>query len=133
MSKNDPNTEATTTMMTTLAQATPAPFELEHDADLQARVVRRALKTSFEGRVTYRQGDYIEGAAVARNLGRGDIALKLNRYVAPGALMDLELDCLTFRGLPVCMQAEVESCEHDESGRAFVAFVHVHRRALAVH
>ena len=118
--------------MTATMTAQPTAFmDLEEDSELQARVVIRALKTPFQGRVTYRQGDYIEGVALARNLGHGDIALKLNRYVAPGAPMDLELDCLTYRGLPVCMRAEVESCEQDESGKSFVAFVHVSRSAHA--
>ena len=105
--------------------------DLEDDAELQARLVTRALKTPFQGRVTYRQGDYIEGAALARNLGRGDIALKLNRYVAPGAPIDLEIECLTYRGLPIRMRAEVEACEQDETGKAFVAFAHVSRSAIA--
>lgn len=104
--------------------------DLEEDAELHARIVIRALKTPFQGRVTYRQGDYIEGVALARNLGHGDIALKLNRYVAPGAPLELELDCLRFRGLPIAMNAEVETCEQDEGGKGFVAFAHVSRNAM---
>ena len=106
-------------------------IDLEDDAELQARVIKRALRTSFQGRVTYRQGDYISGSALARNLGHGDIALKLNRYIAPGAPIELELDCLTYRGLPIRMRADVESCEQDGSGNVFVAFAHVKRGASA--
>jgi hypothetical protein len=118
-------------MTSTLTTAPAAFADLEDDNELKARVVIRALKTPFEGRITYRQGDYIEGAALARNLGHGDIALKLNRYIAPGAPIELELDCLTYRGLPVCMCAEVESCEQDKESNAYIAFLHVSRSAYA--
>jgi hypothetical protein len=118
-------------MAISISEHEAAFIDLEDDAELQARLVFRALKTPFQGRVTYRQGDYIEGAALARNLGRGDIALKLNRYVAPGAPIELELDCLTYRGLPIRMRAEVEACEQDETGKSFVAFAHVSRSAIA--
>ncbi len=117
-------------MDTTLTTGNVAFVELEDDAELQARLLKRALRTSFQGRVTYRQGDYIEGVALARNLGHGDIALKLNRYIAPGAPIDLDLDCLTYRGLPIQMRAEVESCEQGEDDKSFVAFVHVSRNAV---
>ena len=118
-------------MTTALVKGNAAFADLQDDTELQARVVIHALKTSFEGRITYRQGDCIEGAALARNLGRGDIALKLNRYIAPGAAIDLELECLTYRGLPIQMRAVVESCERDENGKAFVAFAHVSRSAFS--
>lgn len=118
--------------MTSTTTGFAAFTELEGDSELQARMVIRALKTPFQGRVSYRQGEYIEGIALARNLGHGDIALKLNRYIAPGAPVDLELDCLTYRGLPVGMRAEVESCEQDETGKSYVAFLHVSRNARSL-
>ena len=119
-------------MTGTMALGAPAFADLEGDSALNASVVSRALKTPFQGRARYRQGDYVEGVALARNLGHGDIALKLSRYVAPGAPVDLELECLTYRGLPIAMRGEVETCEQDDGGRGFVAFVHVSRSALAM-
>jgi hypothetical protein len=117
-------------MTSTLISEPPALADLEDDAELEARIVMKALKTGFQGRVTYRQGDYIEGVALARNVGHGDIALKLSRYVAPGAPLQLELDCLMYRGLPIRMNAEVESCAPDKDGKSFIAFVHVSRHAV---
>ncbi len=80
---------------------------LDDDRELQVRLVRKALKARFQGKVTYWQGDYIHGVAAAKNLGHGDIALRLSRGLAPGDSIQLELDCLTYRGLPIAMAGEV--------------------------
>lgn len=105
---------------------------LDEDRELQTRLVRKALKAKFQGRVTYWQGDYIQGVAMAKNLGSGDVGLKLNRCLAPGDAIRLDLDCLTYRGLPIVMEGEVIECDasRDESG--FAAVVHIRRRASAV-
>jgi hypothetical protein len=114
-------------MSDTLSAQPVALLDLEDDVELQARLVGRALKTPFQGRVTYRQGDYIEGSAVARNLGHGDVALKLSRYIGPGEPVELELGCLTYRGLPVAMRGHAESCDQEKDGKSFVAIVHISR------
>lgn len=100
---------------------------LDEDMELQARLVRKALKTRFQGNVTYWQGDYIHGVASAKNLGCGDIVLRLNRGLAPGDAIRLELDCLTYRGLPIAMEGEVIECNPSNDGHGFLALVHVHR------
>ena len=104
---------------------------LDEDLELQARLVRKTLKTRFQGKVTYWQGNYIHGVATAKNLGHGDIALRLNRGLAPGDAIHLELDCLTYRGLPIAMEGEVIECGPSNDGHGFVALVHVHRRRRA--
>lgn len=113
-----------------MAQAMERPValaDLEDDPELQARIVRKALKTDFEGRVTYRQGDYIEGSALVRNLGGGEVALLLNRFIAPEETITLELECLTYRGLPIQMTGRVESCALSKDRRGFVAIVRARR------
>ena len=109
------------------SQTTQTLDALDDDWELQARLVRKALKTRFEGRLTYRQGDYIEGVARAKNLGDGDIALRVGRYVGPGDSIQLELDCLTYRGLPISMTGNVVKCTASKDGEGFNALVHVHR------
>ena len=104
---------------------------LDEDMELQARLVRKALKTRFQGKVTYWQGDYIHGVASSKNLGYGDIALQLNRGLAPGDAIHLELDCLTYRGLPIAMEGEVIECGPSKGGQGFAALVHVHRGGRA--
>lgn len=104
---------------------------LDDDRELQAWLVRRALKTRFEGRVTYSQGDYIQGLASAKNLGHGDIALRLNRGLAPGDAIRIELECLSYRGLPISLDGEVVECGPSRDGKGFAALVHVHRRRHA--
>ncbi len=103
--------------------------DLDDDPELQARIARKALKTGFEGWVTYRQGDYIEGSARAKNLGGGDIALLLKRFISPDETVALQLDCLTYRGLPIQMTARVESCALSKDHRGFIAIVRAHRGA----
>lgn len=97
--------------------------DLEDDPELQARIVRKALKTDFQGRVSYRQGDYIEGTALARNLGGGDVALLLNRFIAPDETITVQLECLTYRGLPIQMNGRVTSCALSKDRRGFLAIV----------
>ena len=100
---------------------------LDDDLELQARLVRKTLKTPFEGSATYWQGDYIEGTALARNLGHGDVLLRLNRCLAPGDPIRLELLCLPYRGLPIQMDGQVIECTPAPDTPGFVAVVHVHR------
>ena len=114
-------------MVTDMEYETQSLEFLDEDLELQARLVRKALKTRFQGQVTYWQGDYIHGVSVAKNLGHGDIALRLNRGLAPGDAIHLELDCLTYRGLPIAMDGEVTECGPSNDGPGFVALVHVHR------
>ncbi len=104
---------------------------LADDPELQARLVRKALKARFQGRVTYWQGDYIHGIAAAKNLGYGDVALRLNRGLAPGDAIQLELDCLTYRGLPIAMEGEVIESAPSDDGKGFTALVHIHRNGRA--
>lgn len=116
--------------MNMMAQAMEQPMvlaDLEDDPELRERIVRKALKTDFEGRVSYRQGDYIEGTALARNLGGGEVALLLSRFIAPEETVALQLDCLTYRGLPIQMTARVESCALAKDRRGFVAIVRARR------
>jgi len=114
-------------MVTDVEYATQSLEFLDEDFELQARLVRKALKTRFQGQVTYWQGEYIHGVCAAKNLGHGDIALRLNRGLASGDAIHLELDCLTYRGLPIAMEGEVTECGPASDGRGFVALVHVHR------
>jgi len=100
---------------------------LDDDRELQARLVRKTLKTRFQGQISYRQGDYIEGIAQAKNLGNGDIALFTHRYLGAGDAIALELDCLTYRGLPITMSGTVIKCAASKDGSGFNALVHVHR------
>ena len=102
---------------------------LDDDRELKARLVRKALKTKFQGKVTYWQGDYIQGLAMAKNLGYGDVGLKLSRCLAPGDTIRLDLECLTYRGLPIVMEGEVVECESSPDGSGFAAVVHIRRRA----
>ena len=104
---------------------------LDDDRELQARLVRKALKAKFQGRVTYWQGDYIQGVALATNLGYGDIGLRLHRCLAPGDTIRLDLDCLTYRGLPISMEGAVVECVEPPDGEGFAAIVHVHRKTSA--
>jgi hypothetical protein len=119
-------------MLAQMVEATAALPDLEDDLELQARIARKALKTDFEGWVTYRQGDYIEGAARAKNIGGGEIALLLNRFIAPEETISLELDCLTYRGLPIRLTGLVESCALAKDRRGFVAVVRAYRGAAKV-
>jgi hypothetical protein len=114
-------------MMAQTIEQPAALADLEDDPELQARIARKALKTDFEGRVTYRQGDYIEGTALARNIGGGEIALLLNRFIAPEETIALQLECLTYRGLPIQIAARVESCTLSKDRRGFIAVVHARR------
>lgn len=116
-----------------MAQAMERPavlVDLEDDPELQARIVRKALKTDFEGRVSYRQGDYIEGTALARNIGGGEVALMLSRFIAPEEIISLQLDCLTYHGLPIQMTAMVESCALSKDRRGFIAIVRARRNEV---
>lgn len=118
-------------MVTDMEYRTQRPEVLDDDYELQARLVRKALKARFQGKVTYWQGDYIHGVAAAKNLGHSDIALRLNRGLAPGDSIQLELDCLTYRGLPIAMEGEVVECAPSDDGKGFTALVHIHRGARA--
>lgn len=114
-------------MMAQTMERPVALVDLEDDPELQERIVRKALKTDFEGRVSYRQGDYIEGTALARNIGGGEIALLLNRFIAPDETVTIQLECLTYRGLPIQMTARVESCALSKDRRGFIAIVRARR------
>ena len=117
-------------MVAQMMESTAALLDIEDDPQIQARIVRRALKTPFEGRVSYRQGDYIEGTARARNLGGGDVVLLLSRFIAPEETVAIQLDCLTYHGLPIQMTARVESCNLAKDRSGFIAIVSV-RRSVA--
>ena len=110
-------------MVAQMMETPAALLDIEDDPEMQARIVRKALKTHFEGWVSYRQGDYIEGSARAKNLGGGDLMLTLNRFVAPEETIAIQLDCLTYRGLPIQMNARVESCQLSKDRRSFIAIV----------
>jgi hypothetical protein len=114
-------------MVAQMMDQTAALLDIEDDPEIQARIVRKALKTPFEGWVTYRQGDYIEGSARAKNLGGGDVVLMLNRFIAPDETVSIQLDCLNYRGLPIQMTASVESCRLSKDRRGFMAIVRAHR------
>jgi len=105
---------------------------LDDDRELQARLVRKALKSKFKGKVTYWQGDYIQGVAMAKNIGYGDVGLKLSRCLAPEHTIRLDLDCLTYRGLPIVMEGDVVECDALPDGSGFAAVVHIHRGSGAV-
>jgi len=114
-----------------MEQSTTLP-DLEDDPELQARIARKALKSEFEGWVTYRQGDYIEGSARAKNIGGGEIALLLSRFIAPEETISIQLDCLTYRGLPIQLSGLVESCALSKDHRGFVAIVRAYRGVARV-
>jgi len=114
-------------MLAQLNDAPAALLDLDEDPELQARIARKALKTDFEGWATYRQGDYIEGSARVKNIGGGEIALLLNRFIAPDETIALQLDCLTYRGLPIQLNGLVESCSLAKDRRGFVAIVRAYR------
>lgn len=114
-------------MVTDMAYRAQSLEALDDDHELQARLVRKALKARFQGKVTYWQGDYIHGVAAAENLGHGDVALRLNRGLAPGDAIQLELNCLIYRGLPIAMEGEVVESTPPGDGKGFTALVHIHR------
>lgn len=93
--------------------------------ELQARLVKKAAKTRFAGRATYWLGESIYGVAEAENLGHGDVRLKLDRFLAPGEEVQLQLDCLTYRGAPVHLNTEVISCRRSYSERCFIVLLQI--------
>ena len=114
-------------MLAQMTEQTTTLPDLEDDPELQARIARKALKTDFEGWVTYRQGDYIEGSAHAKNIGGGEVVLLLSRFIAPDETIAIQLDCLTYRGLPIQLTGLVESCAFSKDHRGFIAIVRAYR------
>lgn len=93
--------------------------------ELQAKLAMKAARTRFAGPATYWLGRSVYGLAEAENMGHGDIRLKLDRFLAPGEEVHLQLDCLTYRGVPIHMNTEVISCRRAYTERCFVVIVHL--------
>lgn len=112
--------------MMTMEAAPNETFDLS--TDLPDMLTRQLLRVPFSGQIRYRQGDYIEGRAYAEHLGKGKIGMRLTRFLAPEEDVELELNCVTFQGLPVTVRGRVEWCRRAFDGRSFNCLVRMRRQ-----
>ena len=88
-------------------------------------ITRKALERNFSGSIQFAQGDYIYGEGNCTHLGDGNIRLTISRFIMTQEKIELELECLKFRGHPIHMEGQVLDCYPDANGKDFVAMMHV--------
>jgi hypothetical protein len=88
-------------------------------------ITTKALSRNFSGSVSFSQGDYIYGQGNCNHIGHGSIRLSIPRFIMTQEEIELELDCLKFRGHPVAVKGHVLDCYPDLNGKDFIAMVHV--------
>ncbi|PCJ61965.1 MAG: hypothetical protein COA73_07220 [Candidatus Hydrogenedentota bacterium] len=93
------------------------------DSELLNDIARKALMRGFSGKITYSQGDLIEGVGTCQNLGYGDIEIRTQARLVMGECIELSLNCLSFRGMPVYLQGRVAEEFRDDSEGGYIALV----------
>jgi hypothetical protein len=88
-------------------------------------IARKALTRDFSGEIRFTQGDHIYGTGTCNHVGHGSIRLTISRFIMTQEQIDLELDCLNFRGHPVSLSGHVLDCYPELNGKDFIAMVHV--------